>query len=64
MYSSRLCRDRYSMNAMVLLPYSFLFRQRIPALFILLELSQYAISGFPVHVRISQLSILGFLRFP
>ena len=47
MYSSKQCRDRYSMNAMVLLPYSLLFRQRIPALLSFSDISKLSPLGRP-----------------
>jgi len=45
MYSLRLCRDRYSMNAMVLLPCPLLFRQQIPALLSFSDISKLSPLG-------------------
>jgi len=55
MYSSRLCRDRYSMNAMVLLPCPSSNSVRIPALFIPFDFIPIALirdPGFFPHVPI------------
>jgi len=47
MYSLRLCRYRYSMNAMVLLPCFHLFCQRIPALLSFSDMSKLSPLGRP-----------------
>jgi len=60
---SGLSRDRYSLNAMVLVSL-ILISSADSSSFIFLELSQYAILVYPAHARISQYAILGLLRFP
>jgi len=60
MYSSKLCRDRYSKNAMVLL----LISGRIPALFISSDLIPIALIRDPGFISHIPIILFRFPAFP
>jgi len=67
MYLFGLCRDRYSMNAMVLLPFFLFFVRRISSSFILSDLIPIALirdPGFFPHIPIVLFWISAFPVIP